>query len=342
MNGKKLYSLKHKKSKTLTELFLYDNTNRPVYKTPKTKQIPSVTGYFPEDFSLNIYKSTSLYKKRYQIEPIRLKQELKLIKTKKKSMKYENTINKIKNYLTESSFSTDLFRLIKSNKIDRFAKRYLEHKNYLNVYKNKKMSRIFLSHGNNSIENNNQIDEDKIGKIDNIKLKRTFHLNEFKKLDNRYLILQNIIGQNSENKIKNKNIKSPISFINKFDENIKVDEKQKLMKRTRSYKNLKKNYLFDSLKFYNNPKNSDKYKNIKNKNYNFSGMYLFLDKNQNVKLFSPIKYNLNLINKLKTKRKLKFSIYDPNDNDVKLFKKFEKRQKSLNPNEKSTDFNSNN
>ena len=59
----------------------------------------------------------------------------------------------------------------------------------------------------------------------------------FKKLDNRYLILQNIIGQNSENKIKNKNIKSPISFINKFDENIKVDEKQKLMKRTRSYKN---------------------------------------------------------------------------------------------------------
>ena len=68
-------------------------------------------------------------------------------------------------------------------------------------------------------------------------------------------------------------------------------------------------------------------------------MYLFLDKNQNVKLFSPIKYNLNLI---KTKRKLKFSIYDPNDNDIKLFKKFEKWQKSLNPNEKSTDFNSNN
>ena len=94
MNGKYLNLLKTKKNNSLKDFLAYENKNRTIYNTPKRKSIPIVTGYFPIDFSLNIYKSTDLYKKRYQIEPLRLKQQLKLVKNQRKMKKLLNHLKK--------------------------------------------------------------------------------------------------------------------------------------------------------------------------------------------------------------------------------------------------------
>ena len=51
-------------------------------------------------------------------------------------MKDENTIKSIKIKIKENTFSSDLLRLLKSNKIDRFAKRYMEKKNDKILHKN--------------------------------------------------------------------------------------------------------------------------------------------------------------------------------------------------------------
>ena len=327
MNGVFPYSLKPKKRKNLIELFLNDNKNRAVYKTTKTNTNPIGTGYFPEDFSLNIYKSTSLYKKRYQIEPLRLKNQLKVIKIKKKSMKNEKIINKINKYITETSFSSDLFRLLKSKKIDRFVKRYLEKKNYLNDYNNRKLRKALFPKGNKIKENTKQIDEDKINNDDIIKQKASIHLMEIKNLYNKDLSDKNIVQKSPKHKIENKIINSSNKTLgnNKFEENKNAYKKQIFVKRPQSYDIIRNEHLSDSLKSYNNLKNNEKFNTIKIDKRKFSKKYLYLDKNQNVKIFSPRINKSDLINKFKTKRKLIFSYYDPNDEHIKLFKEFENK-----------------
>ena len=52
MNGKYLNLLKSRKNNSLKDFLSYENKNRTIYKTPKKRSLPVVTGYFPIDFSL--------------------------------------------------------------------------------------------------------------------------------------------------------------------------------------------------------------------------------------------------------------------------------------------------
>ena len=355
MNGNiHLKLLKIKKNKTQNDLILKENKNKTIYNTPKKRKIPIVSGYFPEDFSINIYKSTSLYKKRYQIEPLPLKKQLKLIKIRKKTIKSEKLIKTIKNDIKENNFSSDLLRLLKSNKIDRFAKRYLEKtnnkKNKLNNYINKNVRRI-LTPNNNQKEENKQTDEDKITNDDLINQNIFSPLNNTKKKENKGLNKDNMIDFNSEITINNIMISSS-SQTNNINQNEEYKRKEtevknKILTFPQSPTILKNDYIFDSLTSYNNSqrniKNIEKNNRRKIKQYIFPKKYLILDKNKNVKLFSPekkINY-FNIINKLENKNKLVFSFYDPNDKHIKLMKEFEKKLKTMDTNEKSTNFSAN-
>ena len=335
MNGKYLNLLKTKKNNSLKDFLAYENKNRTIYNTPKRKSIPIVTGYFPIDFSLNIYKSTDLYKKRYQIEPLRLKQQLKLVKIQKKSKKSEKIIKSFKKSLVENTFSSDLLRLIKSNKIDRFAKRYLEKKtnvnNNINNYINKKFGRVLSSKKINDKEDYKQIDEDKFSNDDVIKHKIFIPFKGMESIGSQNFNEENILSQNSESKFKSNVISSSsqTSNINRYEE-----------KKISSI--LKNDYLFDSLKSYNNIPNTpniEKFTHRKIRQRAFTKKFLILDKNMNIKLFSPKKsrtnINNNIIKHFENNRKLIFSFYDPNDKHIQLLREFEKKLKRTNTKEKN-------
>lgn len=348
MNGKYLNLLKTKKNNSLKDFLAYENKNRTIYNTPKRKSIPIVTGYFPIDFSLNIYKSTDLYKKRYQIEPLRLKQQLKLVKIQKKSKKSEKIIKSFKKSLVENTFSSDLLRLIKSNKIDRFAKRYLEKKTNVNIninnYINKKIGRVLSSKKINDKEDYKQIDEDKFYNDDVIKHKIFIPFKDIKSIESQNFSEENMLSQNSESKFKSNVISSSsqTSNINKYEEKKISDEKHKIITRPLSHSILKNDYLFDSLKSYNNIPNTpniEKFTHKKIRQRAFTKKFLILDKNMNIKLFSPKKsqanINNNIIKHFENNRKLIFSFYDPNDKHIQLLREFEKKLKRTNTEEKN-------
>ena len=352
MNGNNyLTSLKSKKKTTLKDLLFYENQSLATLNTKKKKSIPVVTGYFPIDFSLNIYKSTDLYKKRYQIEPLRLKNQLKLLKIQKKSLKNEKIIKKIKKGIIENGFSSDLLRLLKSNKIDRFAKRYLEKKNdaknNINTYSDKKFGSILSSKINSEKEGNKQIDEDKFSNDDIINHKIFLHLKDIKSVDSNNFSEDNLLSQNSESKVKSYmiNSSSQTSKINKYEENKIGDEKHKFIKRPQSHTILKNDYIFDFLKSYNNTQKIEKYNQRRLKRRKFTNKFLILDKNKNIKLFSPNKaksaFNKNIIKKFENNRKLKLPFYDPNDNQLKLFKDLENKLKMTNSKDKNSNFRAN-
>ena len=340
MNGKYQNLLKSRKNNSLKDFLSYENKNRTIYKTPKKRSLPVVTGYFPIDFSLNIYKSTDLYKKRYQIEPLRLKHQLKLLKIQKKSNKSEKIIKSFKKSLVENTFSSDLLRLIKSNKIDRFAKRYLEKKtnvqNNINNYINKKFGRILSTKKIDINDEYKQIDEDKFSNDDIIKHKIFIPFKDVKGIETQNLSEENILSQNSESKFKSNVISSSsqTSNINKYEENKIRDEKHKIITRPLSHAILKNDYLFDSLNSYNNIPNTPKTEKFTHKKLRkraFTKKFLILDKNKNIKLFFPEKrkpiLNNNIINNFEKNRKLIFSFYDPNDRHIQLLKDFEKKLK---------------
>lgn len=173
-------SIKNKfDNKIFTEL--YNENNKQTQLDPH--------GYFPEDFSLNIFKSTELYKKRYKIEPCRLKKVLKNLNIKENSKKNKNIISLIKKNTLNNNVGTKMFKLLKSNKIDRFVNRYLnlnnasshfrneneknkennkEYKKESNKennkennlsfsFKKKKTKKIFITHKNNEIKKLNKL-----------------------------------------------------------------------------------------------------------------------------------------------------------------------------------------
>ena len=348
MNGKYLNLLKTKKNNSLKDFLAYENKNRTIYNTPKRRSIPIVTGYFPIDFSLNIYKSTDLYKKRYQIEPLRLKHQLKLLKIQKKSKKSEKIIKSFKKSLVENTFSSDLLRLIKSNKIDRFAKRYLEKKtnvkNNINNYINKKFGRVLSSKKIDDKEEYKQIDEDKFSNDDIIKHKVFIPFKDVKSIESQNFSEENMLSQNSESKFKSNVISSSsqTSNINKYEEKKISDEKHKIITRPLSHSILKNDYIFDSLKSYNNISNTPNIEKLAHKKLRqraFTKKFLILDKNKNIKLFSPKKsssiINKDIIKHLENNRKLIFSFYDPNDKHIQLLRKFEKNFKRTNTIEKN-------
>ena len=346
--------------KDMKGVLLFDLSKTNVFNNiSKKRTIPVARGYFPEDFSLNIYKSTSLYKKRYQIEPMRLKRQLKKIKIQKASMKNDNIIKTINKKMKEDCFSSDQLRLLKSNKIDRFAKRYLENKNKTsktNITNNmkkdiKKKFIITLSPKNHNKEIK-YTDEDKINNEDIISknllnsleyMKGTENTNGNPNFDNNSFIYHKLEG-NSKNNMINSGVQTP--NINQNKENIKEKEHSS-MKGALSQRFLKNNYIYDSLSSYNNEVKSPNNENISHlitKKHKLRKKYLFWDrKNEKIKLLSPKNSSLikNIINKFDKNKKLIYSFYNPNDIHIKLLKEYENKLKEMNKNNKDTNFRTN-
>ena len=349
MNGKiQLKLLKTKRINTKNDLLLYANNYKTVTSSPNKKTIPMTSGYFPKDFSLNIYKSTSLYRKRYQIETIPLKTQLKKINIQKQSKKSEKIIKNIKMNIVKQNFSSDLLRLLKSNKIDRFFKRYLEKtKNIkidMNIPENNRIERILTPTMNKKAEKK-LIDEDKIADEDIIKQSIFIPLNNIKIVENKKISKDDIIQINSENNIKNNMINSGIQTgdVNQKEENKMKEKKDNVINRPQSHSILKNDYINDSITSFNNSR-----KNIgintqrKLKRLKYTKKYLFLDKNQNVRVFTPIERNPisndKIINNFETKNKLVFSFYDPNDRHIKILQKFENKIKYRDSKEQINNF----
>ena len=344
MNDKiRLKLLKNKNNDIQEELLLHRNKNKTISNQSLKRNFPIASGYFREDFSLNIYKSTSLYKKRYQIEPMRLREQLKRIKIQKKSMKDENTIKSIKIKIKENTFSSDLLRLLKSNKIDRFAKRYMEKKNdkiNINNNTNNKIVKIFSPKSIIRREEIKLVDEDKISNDDIFNQNLFFRVEKLKGFDNdnfSYGSSSNLEDNTKSNMI---NSASQTSNNNKCEEDKIKNEKKKLILRPQSHTIMQNNYLYHSLRSYNNSINRKDDINKPNrafntpKNYKFEKKLLFWDEeNQKIKLFTPRSNKSqsinNIINKFDLNKKLIFSYYNPNDKHIKIFNDIEKKLKYL-------------
>ena len=323
--------LKLKKRNKKSDLLLDELKNKALYPVNNKRVIPIVTGYFPEDFSLNIYRSTSLYKKRYQIEPFKLKGQLKIIKTQKKSKIIDNIIKSIKKKEKENCISSDLLRLLKSNKIDTFAKRYLEK------YKFQSKTNI------NKIFPKKKLEESKKNKIGNADLIiNTLVIESSKKtnFNNINLSEDNLAYKNQNNKTKNNmiNSSSQTNFVNDFKGyNFRYKIKHKFIERPQSSRTnniLNNYYLYDSLSLGNNSPFNKRNIHNRNKNNKIFKNNFSEKKNKKIKLFFTKKIksalNKNINNQLDKNKKLIFSFYDSNDKDIKLFEKFEKKLKEFN------------
>ena len=339
--------LKLKKRNKKSDLLLDELKNKALYPVNNKRVIPIVTGYFPEDFSLNIYRSTSLYKKRYQIEPFKLKGQLKIIKTQKKSKIIDNIIKSIKKKEKENCISSDLLRLLKSNKIDTFAKRYLEK------YKFQSKTNINKILPKKKLE---KLKEDKIGNADLIINTLVIESSKKTNFNNINLSEDNLAYKNQNNKTKNNmiNSSSQTNFVNDFKGyNFRYKIKHKFIERplsSRTNNILNNYYLYDSLSLGNNPlfffvlniywnswvNSPFNKRNIHNRNKNnkiFKNNFSE-KKNKKIKLFFTKKIksalNKNINNQLDKNKKLIFSFYDSNDKDIKLFEKSEKKLKEFN------------
>ena len=323
--------LKLKKRNKNSNLLLDELKKKTLYSVNNKRVIPIVTGYFPEDFSLNIYKSTSLYKKRYQIEPFRLQGQLKIIKMQKKSKIIDNIIKSIKKKEKENCISSDLLRLLKSNKIDTFAKRYLEK------YKFQSSTNI------NKIFPKKKLEESKKNKIGNADLIINTLVTESSQkanFNNINLSEDNLAYKNQNNKTKNNmiNSSSQTNFVNDFKGyNFRYKIKHKFIERPQSSRTnniLNNYYLYDSLSLGNNSPFNKRNIHNRNKNNKIFKNNFSEKKNKKIKLFFTKKIksalNKNINNQLDKNKKLIFSFYDPNDKDIKLFEKSEKKLKEFN------------
>ena len=323
--------LKLKKRNKKSDLLLDELKNKALYSVNNKRVIPIVTGYFPEDFSLNIYRSTSLYKKRYQIEPFKLKGQLKIIKTQKKSKIIDNIIKSIKKKEKENCISSDLLRLLKSNKIDTFAKRYLEK------YKFQSKTNINKILPKKKLE---KLKEDKIGNADLIINTLVIESSKKTNFNNINLSEDNLAYKNQNNKTKNNmiNSSSQTNFVNDFKGyNFRYKIKHKFIERPQSSRTnniLNNYYLYDSLSLGNNSPFNKRNIHNRNKNNKIFKNNFSEKKNKKIKLFFTKKIksalNKNINNQLDKNKKLIFSFYDSNDKDIKLFEKFEKKLKEFN------------
>ena len=323
--------LKLKKRNKNSNLLLDELKKKTLYSVNNKRVIPIVTGYFPEDFSLNIYRSTSLYKKRYQIEPFKLKGQLKIIKTQKKSKIIDNIIKSIKKKEKENCISSDLLRLLKSNKIDTFAKRYLEK------YKFQSKTNINKILPKKKLE---KLKEDKIGNADLIINTLVIESSKKTNFNNINLSEDNLAYKNQNNKTKNNmiNSSSQTNFVNDFKGyNFRYKIKHKFIERplsSRTNNILNNYYLYDSLSLGNNSPFNKRNIHNRNKNNKIFKNNFSEKKNKKIKLFFTKKIksalNKNINNQLDKNKKLIFSFYDSNDKDIKLFEKFEKKLKEFN------------
>lgn len=290
-------------------------------------------GYFPEDFSLNIYKSTSLYKNRYKIESCRLKKVLKNIYHEENSKKNKNLNNLIKKNTIENTSSIKMLRLLKSRKIDRFVNKLLDMKNI---------------HSENKKENSKQNIKKQNNKKDNffITNKNKEHINNIDygdKNNNNKICIQPYSNIQNE---KNNNRFSPL---NNFKNNTTSSGTQTINPNNKSriyyiLRNNENKYNFLNQRYYKNNSNSDSIP-YKEKNFNYKEMKFemiktskknkFLKKCEKmIRPFSATKPNSsffdcknnNIINNFNKDKKLIFSFYDPKDKYIQLFDELEKRE----------------
>ena len=323
--------LKLKKRNTSTNALLlneYDN-NMNIYSLTSKRITPIANEYFPKDFSLNMYKSTSFYKNRYQIEPFRLKYQIKRIKNLKGIKKINHIIKSFRTTEKENSFSSDLLRLLKSNRIDTFAKRYLEKYKLNSNFNNYNLS------PNNKFKKN---DENKI-KNDIIVKNLKTNLEKRKFPDNINPSEDILTFRYLENSTKNFRINSA-SLTNQIN-NVKCNSKNNkrnhnLIERHQSTEAYNiNNYFLFSPSSYNNSSININYKNQRKNNKIYINDFS-KNKKKNMKLFYTKKIksdlNNNINNNLNNNKKLIFSFYDPNDKDIKIFQKLEEKRKKMNNN----------
>ena len=254
-------------------------------KQKKLNNLLDPHGYFPEDYSLNVYKQTNLYKNRYQIQTRNLKNVIKKIQTNEKSPYFINISNQMKKNNIENTIGIEEYRLLNSKKIDKFVNKTLNikdsftPKNYRN--KNSKF-RLSKNYSNYNIYN------------DNNNLRQLINYNNN---NNYYYIANNetqTINKNKEVK-KNFSVKEMkfqmINIPKKIDNNIFIKSYKKST--DKSFKN-----------YYNNHSKCNKFNRL-----------VFSAKNRS--------YKNNHINDIKNVKEkgLKFSFYNPADDKLQIFYK---------------------
>ena len=320
-----------------TNNFLYDlesekddNDNNINSKNKQTQLDPH--GYFPEDFSLNIYKSTSLYKNRYKIQTCRLKKVLKNIYQEENSKHTKNLNDIIKKNTIENNLSINMLKLLKAQKIDRFVNRLLNINN--NPFQiqnenskdniNKIKDNFFLTNKNKLSKKINNFD------LDELDSKNNAYIQPYSKINNEDLINKYFFVRNTslDNNNKSNTANSSTQTINVKNE-----------LRNKYYSNKNRNEfgnksLKDKQNIFNNNNLSFKGKNcsckeIKFEMIKFPKKNIFLKKNEKViRPFSASKtkslsslniQNNNIINNFNKDKKLIFSFYDPKDKYIQLF-----------------------
>ena len=307
----------------------YYNNNSPYENDFKGQVQLEPLGYFPEDFSLNIYKCTSFYKNRYKIQSCRLKKTLKNIYVNENSKKNKDINTVLKKKLNENILTKEMLKLLKSNQIDRFVNRLL---NLKNCYKNQNENRK----DNNSLSNRQRkkfISHDKKvakkGKLfcpntDYRKLNICInsYTNNYVNRKRNYLvdnIKTNISNTDNQNININKNKNKYFVYnLNEFEDKPLTD------KNTRNI--LNENKYINSTSSSNYEKNKGNYYNYDNSKEKFIKKIKRPFSSSNAKTsFSNTK---NKITKNSSKKKgLIFSFYDPNDKYIKIFERLEKKAK---------------
>ena len=296
--------------------------------------------YFPEDFSLNIYKTTSLYKNRYKIQTSRLKRTLSILYKEENSKKSKNLNNIIKKNTIQNNLSIKMFKLLKAKKIDRFVDRLLNIKTITPK-----------SHNKNSTDNNNIKNKENFFITNKNKDFKKMNYNEAESDRNKNAFMHqyttNIINENNKtnntNSITNRNISYDIfknNTANSATQTININD------------NNNNNYFF----YYTNEiddkssKDLNKYINLNNRNNrlsckNYSELKfdivqlpkknIFLKKFEKKRRpfsatktnssFLNKKNNNNIINKFNKDKKLIFSFYDPKDKYIQIFEEIEKK-----------------
>ena len=300
----------------INEIMENDNLDNIENKEDKQIQLDP-HGYFPEDFSLNIYKSTSLYKNRYKIETCRLKKVLKNLYHEENSKKNKNLNEIIKKNTIQNTLSIKMFKLLKAKKIDRFVNRLLNIKNIPNISKkenskdNSKRDNFFLTNKNKYRDKNkiNYIEYDDKNSKNNVCI-QPYSIIHYEKNINRNFPLDNI------------KINSTANSATQTYHTLREKNKNKILNKKYCYNNSSipykdKNLNYKEIKFeiIKAPKKNIFLKKHKKKSKPFSAT------RTNSSNF--IVQNNNIINKDK---KLIFSFYDPKDRYVQLFEELEKKE----------------
>lgn len=250
-------------------------------------------GYFPEGYSLKVYKQTNLYKNRYQIQTRNLKNTIKKIQVNEKSPHFIDLNNQMKKNNIENTIGIEEYRLLNSKKIDKFVNKTLNIKNILTPKQFRKKNNKFRlkkkSNNYNFFNSYNKKFSLRPFIIDNDNINKYMCSNGTQTID-----------KNKENEDENK-LKKNFSVKEMKFEMINIPKKMDNNIFIRSYKKSINKYLKEYANKYN--------KHTKLTHSCFSA------KNRSSKNHD-INHLKNLIGS-----SLKFSFYNPDDERLQIFNK---------------------